>query len=326
MAISPAIQSAFDEALRLAATFAGRTSPNPCVGAAALDSHGTILSIQAHEQAGQLHAEANVIAELERKGLLGNAHTMVVTLEPCNHFGKTPPCADAVIRSGFKRVFVGATDPNPRVQGRGIEKLRAAGIEVIGPQEILTSDPTSQIPNRCEELIRSFAHWSKSGLPWVTLKTALNLQGTMIPPVGQKTFTSPESLRLAHELRRRADAILTGSGTILADQPTFTVRHISDHPVPPVGKARWLVILDRRSRVSARYLEAAKARGFQVHLSQGIPETLQFLGSQGVIEVLVEAGPTLTQSFIDGGFWNQHVLIQQKPAAPDHVSVRLHSG
>src|SRR6185437_12882141 len=240
--MEPAIQSAFEQALELAGRYAGATSPNPCVGAAALDSQGRILSLRAHERAGEPHAEARVIAELAQAKPVPDTRpeTLVVTLEPCNHQGRTGPCTDAIIRSGFRRVIYGAKDPNPRVAGGGAAKLLAAGIEVLGPE----SFADSAIPERCRELIRSFAHWSTSGLPWVTVKTALNQEGSMIPPKGQKTFTSADSLKLAHELRKRADAILTGSGTVLADQPEFTVRHVPDHP----GKVRWVAILDRRGR------------------------------------------------------------------------------
>jgi diaminohydroxyphosphoribosylaminopyrimidine deaminase/5-amino-6-(5-phosphoribosylamino)uracil reductase len=112
---------------------------------------------------------------------------------------------------------------------------------------------------------------------------------------------------------------LTGSGTILADQPLFTVRHVPDHP----GKVRWLAILDRRGRVSSSFITQAERNGFKVHLAQDLDETLRFLGSEGVLEVLVEAGPTLTQAVIEGDFWNQHVLIQSEPGAPDHLEVRV---
>jgi diaminohydroxyphosphoribosylaminopyrimidine deaminase/5-amino-6-(5-phosphoribosylamino)uracil reductase len=317
------IVSAFNQAIDQAARYAGQTSPNPCVGAAALDASGKTLAVHAHERAGEGHAEANLIRTLEESGSTGAARTLIVTLEPCNHQGRTPACTEAIIRAGFHEVYFGATDPNSKVKGGGAERLRQAGIQVFGPEEIREfRDFDTAFLDRCKDLIRTFAHWSRTGRPWVTLKTAINLEGTMIPPPGQKTFTSPSSLRLAHELRKRADAILTGSGTILADNPTFTVRHVSDHSPHPSRKPRWLAILDRRGRVSEAAVTSAKANGFRVYSGKDIAETLDFLGKEGVLEVLVEAGPNLTQAFIDGGFWNQHVVIQQEPGAPDHVETR----
>lgn len=311
----------FEQIIELAGRFAGLTSPNPCVGAAALTASGHVLSIQAHERAGEAHAEAKVLRDLESRGLEKEAHTLLVTLEPCNHAGRTPPCTKAIANAGIRRVIYGATDPNPRVPGRGAEVLRSAGIEALGPQELLKANAQTKIPERCELLIRSFAHWAETGRPWVCVKTAVNLEGNMIPPPGRKTFTSDSSLRLAHALRKRADAVLTGSGTILADQPQFTVRHVPDHP----GKSRWLAILDRRGRVSTSYLSQARLNGFQIHIGSDLSETLRFLGSKDVLEVLVEAGPTLTQTLLEGGFWNEHVLIQQEPGAEDQVEIRLRS-
>jgi diaminohydroxyphosphoribosylaminopyrimidine deaminase/5-amino-6-(5-phosphoribosylamino)uracil reductase len=154
------------------------------------------------------------------------------------------------------------------------------------------------------------------GTPWVTLKIARTASGSMIPPAGQKTFTSPESLKTAHLLRRNADALLTGSGTILADQPELTVRHLPDHP----KKRRHLVILDRRMRVTPEYLATARSRGFLVHVLRYTPqEALRFLGSQGVIEVLVEAGPTLTEVFLSENLWNEKWTFTSTSSGPDRV-------
>src|SRR6185437_3915796 len=123
--ISPAIQDAFKQALALAARYAGATSPNPCVGAAALDPSGKILTVQAHERAGEPHAEARAISELADLGARSRADTLVVTLEPCNHRGRTGPCTEAILKTSFRRVIYGAKDPNPRVAGGGADRLRA---------------------------------------------------------------------------------------------------------------------------------------------------------------------------------------------------------
>lgn len=131
----------------------------------------------------------------------------------------------------------------------------------------------------------------------------------MIPPPGQKTFTREKSLRLAHELRKRADAIITGSGTVLADNPEFTVRHVLDHP----GKRRWLAILDRRGRVPESYLEAARGRGFAVFKLASLEQGLKDLAALGAVEVLVEAGPAVTQACLAASLWNRHVVIRSTP-------------
>lgn len=303
----------YDSAMRLAVSLAkqyvGATAPNPPVGAVGLDGQGNILSVQAHEKAGLGHAEALMIEDCARQGTLFKLHTLVVTLEPCNHHGKTPPCTEKILSTGIKRVVFACRDPNPQVAGGGCERLRAAGIEVI---------EFPHLKEECEELIEPFIHWSKTGFPWITIKTAIDPKGSMLPPEGKKTFTSEDSLKLAHELRKRSDAILTGSGTILADQPLFTVRHVPDHP----GKTRWLVALDRRGRISADWIQEKQSQGFKAIRAKDYTEILEFLGSHGVLDLLVEAGPNLSSSILSGSLWNRHVIIQHTPAGKDRIEVR----
>lgn len=336
------ICSSFEFAIQAAALKLGATSPNPPVGAAALDADGNILSVQAHQRAGTPHAEALVLRDCRERGIADRIHTMVVTLEPCNHHGRTPPCSEALLAAGVKRVVYGARDPNPKAAG-GAERLREAGVEAYEIREIapiLERSSSNHLAGevkqndalnlcgefqalyeRCLDLIRPFSHWARTRTPWVTLKTALDRESSMIPQRGTKTFTSPDSLRLAHELRRRCDAILTGSGTILADLPEFTVRHVPDH----VDKRRWLAILDRRGRVPANYLDAARARGLEPRCDfKTVQEALEFLGAQGCLEVLVEAGPALSETILKMSLWNEHVLIrQQAPGQPDQVERRI---
>ena len=236
----------------------------------------------------------------------------MVTLEPCCHDGKTPPCTDAIIaakKAGLCRVIVGTRDPNPKVSGQGINTLQDAGFEVI----------EGKLESQCKSLIRPFEHWVRTGRPWVTVKTAQRRledgSETMIPLEGSTTFTSPRSLRLAHELRKRSDAILTGSGTILSDSPQFTVRHVKDHE----GKVRWLMVLDRRRRVSEEWLKNASTRNFEAHTVDTLDEALDFLGDKGVLEVLVEAGPRVSQTILKGKDWNEHVSILSDPKGDDEV-------
>jgi diaminohydroxyphosphoribosylaminopyrimidine deaminase/5-amino-6-(5-phosphoribosylamino)uracil reductase len=275
----------------------GATSPNPPVGAAALGADGNILAVAAHKKAGEAHAEAALLEICRAQNLLPRVHTICVTLEPCNHHGRTPPCSEAIIKAGIKRVVVGACDPNPNVKGGGIERLKEAGIEVVaGVNE-----------DECRQLIHAFAYSVQTKRPWITIKRAFDVNGSMIPPKGQKTFTSPTSLRLAHRLRKKADAILTGSGTVLADAPLFTVRHTKDF----AGKKRTLAILDRRGRVPQSYLKAAHEVGFVSIIFQDISAAIEGLAQSGVRDVLVEAGPTLAQVILDSGLWAMSVTIRQ---------------
>ncbi len=275
----------------------GATSPNPAVGAAALNAEGHIIAIAAHHRAGAAHAEALLIETCRERGLLDKIHTLCITLEPCNHQGRTPPCTDAIIAAGIRNVAIGTRDPNHHVTGGGIERLKSAGIEIA----------TGVAEEECRQLIHAFAFHEKTGKPWVMVKRAFNHNGSMIPPVGQKTFTSPESLCLAHRLRKKADAIVTGSGTILADNPLYTVRHVPDH----AGKQRWLAILDRRGRVPSEYIAAAKTRGLKPIIYADIHEAFGDLAAKGAQDIMVEAGPALSQSVLDSGLWAMSVTVRQ---------------
>ncbi len=239
----------------------GATSPNPAVGAAALDGDGKILAVAAHQKPGEMHAEAALIKHCRDEFILRHVHTLCVTLEPCNHHGRTPPCTEAIIQSGIKYVVIGTRDPNPEVKGAGIERLQETGIEVVsGINE-----------EECRHLIHAFSHSVKTTKPWVTVKRAFDSKGSMIPPPGKKVFTSHStSLQLAHRLRKKSDAILTGSGTILADNPVFTVRYVPDFE----GKRRILGILDRRGRVPQEYVKAAHERGLMSIVFQNLDSCL----------------------------------------------------
>jgi diaminohydroxyphosphoribosylaminopyrimidine deaminase/5-amino-6-(5-phosphoribosylamino)uracil reductase len=314
-------RAALDEATR----FVGATAPNPPVGAAALDSRGRLLGVRAHERAGATHAEAALLEALRARGELGALDTLLVTLEPCNHQGRTPPCTLAILEaareSGLRRIIYGQRDPNPKVAGGGVEFLASygpghgRGLEI---RALASFGGTELLERDCRRLLAPFACWTTTGRPWVTVKTARLEDGCRIPPPGQKTFTSAESLVLAHRLRKRSDAILTGSGTILADQPEFTVRHVPDHP----GKHRWLVILDRRQRVPASYLKQAEDRGLIPIIASDPLGALEELGKLGALEVLVEAGPSLSDALLSDNrcLWNEHVVITL--GNPDSVEIR----
>ena len=313
------IAEAFERALRAARVYEGATGPNPPVGCVLLDRDGNELAVGAHRKAGSPHAEAMAVANARAAGLSSQIYTVVVTLEPCNHHGRTPACAEAILATPARHIWIACRDPNPLVAGGGAARLAEAGLEVRFLADLDTPNAPA-LAQDAARLIAPFAKHVRTGLPFVTVKQALSRTGSMIPPVGQKTFTAPTSLVLAHSLRRRADAILTGSGTVLADQPEFTVRLVPDH----VGKQRTLVILDRRRRVPAHYREAAQQRGFVFQIADELAATLAELGASGALEVLVEAGPALTASMLESALWDEHILIEQGGLSDggDRVTVR----
>ncbi len=294
--------------------FVGATAPNPPVGAC-LVKDGRILGQGAHMRAGGPHAEIVAMkraASAHGSGALNGA-TLYVTLEPCNHHGKTPPCADAILEAGVSRIVIGARDPNPNVAGNGAEKLRAAGRRV-------ELDATGE---DCRRLIAPFAKWSATGLPWVTHKLAYRVtpEGrlTMIPESGgDTTFTSDRSLREAHLERRKSDAILTGLGTVLADHPKFNVRHVPDHQ----NRRRYLIVMSENGTEPPReWLEQEWDLGFEVLVVSDLRSTLKHLGALGVHRVLVEAGPTLSAAIKAEHLWDERVVfIQRRPRPEDMLS------
>jgi diaminohydroxyphosphoribosylaminopyrimidine deaminase/5-amino-6-(5-phosphoribosylamino)uracil reductase len=304
--LNAAMQAACAEARK----WMGATSPNPPVGAVALDAEGEIIATAAHHRAGEAHAEAALLEICRKENCLSDIHILCVTLEPCNHTGRTPPCSEAIINAGIKRVVIGTRDPNPNVTGGGIERLKQAGIEIqLGVAE-----------QECRQLIHAFAYFAQSGKPWITVKRAFNPQGTMIPPTGKKTFTSQASLALAHRLRKKADAIITGSGTVQADNPMFTVRHVEDFP----DKKRWLAIMDTEGAVPKNYLEAAQKRGFETVVYHNLDTAIQDLTRKGARDILVEAGPALSKAVLDSYIWTMSVTIRQTdPDKPEDIEVEF---
>jgi len=310
------IADGFSLALAEAEKFKGATAPNPAVGCALLDIQGRVLAVAAHHKAGQAHAEAAAIAQCRAQGLIDQVHTALVTLEPCSHHGRTPPCVDALLGTPVRDVWIGALDPHPRGPGAGVARLNAAGVRTHMMDELNHPD-APRLTRSAARLIAPFSTLVRLGRPWIVVKTARTVSGEMIPPPGQKTFTGPSSLILAHQLRKEADAVITGSGCILADDPAFTVRLVPDHP----GKRRRLAILDRRRRVPETYLRAAEARGFAVAVYSDLDALPSALGAQGVLTALVEAGPTLRNAVIEAGLWDVEVVIRRNAAGDDEDAV-----
>lgn len=202
--------------LELASRAEGRTAPNPMVGAVIVASSGRIIAEGFHAGAGQDHAE---IVALKQAGQEARGSSLYVSLEPCCHFGRTPPCTEAIIRAGIKRVIYGCPDNNPQVAHKGKEKLLAAGIEVIH----------GVLENECYFINRAFFKRMATGLPWIILKIASTLDGSIADRQGKsKWITGPEARQIVHELRNKCEAILTTSGTILADNPELTVRGVEN--------------------------------------------------------------------------------------------------
>ncbi len=199
-------------ALDLARRGAGLASPNPMVGAVVVDASGEMAGEGWHEGPGTPHAER---VALTRAGGRAQGGTLYVTLEPCNHHGRTPPCAPAVVEAGIARVVASVADPNRAVRGGGFDILRAAGVEVV----------TGVEEERGSRLIESFAKSVTQGVPWVTLKIAMSLDGRVAAPDGSSRWVTGEEARAdGHRLRSEHDAIIVGSGTVIADDPSLTVR------------------------------------------------------------------------------------------------------
>ena len=217
------------QALAIAQYAIGRTSPNPMVGAVIVRD-GRIVAQGWHRQAGTPHAEINA---LQQAGHLAQGATMYVTLEPCSHYGRTGPCADAVIAAGIKKIVVAMNDPNPLVAGKGLKKLREAGIEVV--EGILAPDAAT--------LNEIFIKHISVQMPFVVLKSAMSLDGKIAAFTGHSQWiTGPESREHVQKLRDCYDAILVGIGTVLADNPSLTTR------LPYKGKNPIRIIIDSMAR------------------------------------------------------------------------------
>ncbi len=273
----------------------GATAPNPPVGAVVLSEDGGILGIGAHTKAGQPHAEILALQNAALHHPTNTPHTLVVTLEPCNHFGKTGPCTEAILQSSIRKIVIGTRDPNPHVASGGAKALQdAVRIVEIGVLE-----------NDCKDLIGGFRKRVLLGRPRIRVKQALRSNGSMIPDPAQKTFTRESSLLFSHQLRRQSDAFLTGSGTVLADNPLFTVRKCPDHS----GKVRTLLIADRRRRIPNTWIQEAATRGLRAIAIDDLSTAIFQLGSEGANEILVEAGPTLLQKLRAADLWDEWIKI-----------------
>jgi diaminohydroxyphosphoribosylaminopyrimidine deaminase / 5-amino-6-(5-phosphoribosylamino)uracil reductase len=270
--------SHFRRALELAERGRGKTRDHPLVGAVVVRD-GEVVGEGWYEYDGVRHAEA---IALELAGGSARGATLYVTLEPCSHHGRTPPCADAVIAAGVARVVVGARDPNPVVDGRGLDRLRAAGIEVE-----LLDDLAARRQNEAWRL------WKSLSRPFVTFKAAVTLDGRVTVP-GRRWVSGEESRRRVHELRAAADAVAVGMGTVRADAPRLDARDVDAARQP------------RRLAFGRGPLP----EGSELELRSGpLEDELGALAAEGVQSLLLEGGPTLATAFLAGGLVDKLLLF-----------------
>lgn len=298
----------------------GRPSPNPHVGAVVARGE-EVLAVGHHERAGTEHAE---VVALRAAGEAAKDATLYVTLEPCNHQGRTPPCVDYIMQSGIGRVVVACRDPNPHVEGGGIEVLQAAGVEVeLGVKGV-----------EARALIQPWVKQVTTGLPYVSLKLAVSLDGRIATRTGaSKWVTGPEARAKVHEIRAANDAVMVGVGTVLADDPQLTVREVE-------GQNPIRVAVDSKLRIptAAGMITTASEVPTWVLTTQDAPESvenilvaqgvdvlrvarssegrvditaaLRALAQRGVIRVLIEGGAELAGSVLNAGLVDElHVFI-----------------
>ena len=300
-------------ALTLARKGWGQTAPNPMVGAVVVRD-GSVVGEGHHARYGEAHAEVNALA---RAGGQVRGATLIVSLEPCRHHGKTPPCTNAIIGAGIARVVFGASDPTGIAAG-GAEILRAAGIEVQGG--VLAAES--------KELNAPFFHAAVSDMPWVTLKLAVSMETAISDKRGTTSWlTGAESRHEVHTLRAGNDAIAVGVGTVLADDPQLTVRDVASPRVPlkrvifdrrlrtPIGSqlvrtARetptWIVTAD----ASAKKAAALRKAGVELIEARTLHEGLHSLRQKGVQSLLVEGGATLASAVLAEGLAHRLVIFQ----------------
>ncbi|MBS0984863.1 bifunctional diaminohydroxyphosphoribosylaminopyrimidine deaminase/5-amino-6-(5-phosphoribosylamino)uracil reductase RibD [Acetobacter thailandicus] len=311
--VSTRVLHAFRAALAEAARFVGQTAPNPAVGCALLDEHDEIVLVAAHHRAGELHAERLALQQAREAGVIERVRTAVVTLEPCNHTGRTPPCTEALLDSPVETVWIGCRDPNPRVDGSGAARLAQAGLTVLWLAE---AGGATEVFARCQALLAPFACKQIHRRPWITVKQALNAQGSMVPPAGQTTFTSSASLTFAHRIRRMTDGILTGTGTILADLPSFTVRHVPDHE----HVRRLLVICGQQDALPQSWLDQRRAC-FDIRFCSDLTHLPALLAQTSAMWLMAEAGPRLLAALRQNNLWDDWLTIRQGAEAQDQYFI-----
>ena len=307
-------------ALGLARLGLGKTSPNPAVGAVIV-KNGKVIARGFHKRAGLAHAEIEALNHLHQE----EGATLYVTLEPCCHQGQTPPCTDAILKSGIQEVVIGMKDPDPKVSGRGIKILKKSGIQVR----------VGVLQKECEKLNAAYIKHRKTRLPFVILKAAVTLDGRVATESGESRWITSETARaFGHEMRNHADAILVGIGTVQKDNPRLTTRLKNRQGRDPVR-----IILDSSLRISpsarALHVKSNEATWIATTVKPNHPKVpelthcgaeilfcpkdkkgrvdlkalLRHLGSRDIVSLLVEGGPAVASSFVAQGLADKLVLF-----------------
>ena len=299
------------QAIQLAKQGEGWTNPNPMVGAVIV-KNGRIIGKGYHKKCGELHAERNAIASLTESA---EGATIYVTLEPCCHYGKTPPCTEAIIEQKIKRVVIGSRDPNPKVSGKGIKMLQEAGIEVI--EDFMREE--------CDRLNPVFFHYITTKTPYVVMKYAMTLDGKIATKTGASKWITKEAARAeVQHMRHRYMGIMAGIGTVLADDPMLNVRvegwkspirilcdsglriPLDGQIVKSAGKYRTIVAYadsenteEKRKRLHEMGVETicCPDENNQVDLKK----LMKYLGEEGIDSILLEGGGTLNDSALRAG-------------------------
>lgn len=318
----------------------GFPSPNPHVGAVLVDGSGEIVARGFHQRAGLAHAEVDALDDLERRRGSRDAAglTMYVTLEPCNHHGRTPPCTEALIAAGVSRVVVGYADPAPHVPGAS-DRMRAAGIEVeVGVLE-----------DACRDLVRDFEKHISTRVPWVVLKAAVTLDGKMATASGSsKWITGEESRREAHRLRAQSDAVVVGLGTVRTDDPRLNVRHVEGPEparvvldtrldMPPeaamLASAGGAVFIFHGPEADPARAQRLRERGAElVEVPSSAPDELDLravlaaLGERDMVRLLVEGGPRVHGAFLAAGLADEAAVFVAPRVVGDSAAPGFASG
>lgn len=311
-------------ALELARLGWGQTAPNPMVGAVVV-AGGHVVGEGYHARFGEAHAE---VVALREAGPRARGATVYVTLEPCAHYGKTPPCADALIEAGIARVVIAAPDPSRTARG-GAARLRRAGVQVdFGPQR-----------EAALELNAPFFNAIVAARPWVTLKLALSKDGAIADPTGENRWiTGPQARAEVHWLRANADAIAVGVGTVLIDDPALTVR---DAPAPRIAPRRVVfdsmlrtprtsqlirtakefetILIARLGAVPVDRLAMANEAGATVLLTPSLHESLDVLGQRGIRSLFVEGGARLAGSLLTEGLVDRLIIFRSQLVLGDQA-------
>ena len=307
-------------ALRLARRGYGKTSPNPMVGAV-LVKQGKIIGRGWHQGAGKPHAEVEALRDALKHGHNPRGATLYVTLEPCCTHGRTPPCTDAIIEAGLRRVVIGATDPNPQHRGRAFAILNQARLAITH----------GVLADECARLNEAFNHWIVHRTPFVTVKAAMTLDGKIATASGEsKWITGPQARAYGMKLRQGADAILVGINTILADDPSLTVRPAQKHRVRRIvldSKARiplsakvlndaqaplTTIVVTRASRKSRLSASSKRVNVLVAPAKSGkidLRWLVRKLGSENVTSLLVEGGGQVNASFLFQGLAHRVVFF-----------------